>query len=94
MDTKWVRNSFVYLIILVAVIALFITMFPASEREPASIPLSDVVAGVKDGRVRLITVAEDKLTVDFTDRPKWELVKRMREVNLKVAQIRLQAMRR
>ena len=32
--------------------------------------------------------------VDFTDRPKWELVKRMREVNLKAAQIRLQAMRR
>lgn len=31
--------------------------------------------------------------VDFVDRPKWELVKRMREVNLKAAQIRLQAMR-
>jgi hypothetical protein len=29
--------------------------------------------------------------VDFTDRPKWELVKRMREVNLKAATVRLQA---
>ncbi len=32
--------------------------------------------------------------VDFTDRPKWELVKRMREVNLKAAQMRLQAPRK
>jgi hypothetical protein len=29
--------------------------------------------------------------IEFTDRPKWDLVKRMREVNLKAAAIRLQA---
>jgi cell division protease FtsH len=69
-DSKWLRNSFVYLIILVAVIALFITMFPASDREPAYIPISDVVAGVQQGKVRTITVTEDKLTTEFSDRPK------------------------
>ena len=70
MDSKWLRNSFVYLIILVAVIALFITMFPSSDREPAYIPISDVVTGVQQGKVRTITVTEDKLTTEFTDRPK------------------------
>ncbi len=70
MDTKWLRNSFVYLIILVAVIALFITMFPPSEREPATIPISEVVTAVQQGKVRSISVTDDKLTVDFSDRPK------------------------
>jgi len=69
-DTKWLRNSFVYLIILVAVIALFITMFPSSEREPAAVPISDVVTAVQQGKVRSITVVDNKLTVEFTDRPK------------------------
>ena len=30
MDNKWLRNSFVYLILLVAVVALFFTAFPPS----------------------------------------------------------------
>ncbi|HZK67673.1 MAG TPA: ATP-dependent zinc metalloprotease FtsH [Chloroflexota bacterium] len=70
MDTKWLRNSFVYLVILVAAIALFVTLFPNNDREPSSIPIGDVVAGVVDGRVRLITVTEDKAAVEFADRAK------------------------
>jgi len=69
-DTKWLRNSFVYLVILVAAIALFVTLFPNNDREPSSIPIGDVVAGVVDGRVRLITVTEDKAAVEFADRAK------------------------
>ncbi len=70
MDTKWLRNSFVYLIILVAVISLFVTVFPTSEREPAEVQLSEVTTAVEQGKVRLISVTEDKLQVEFTDRPK------------------------
>jgi cell division protease FtsH len=69
-SSKWVRNSFVYLIVLVAVIALFVSMFPPSEREPSSISIDQVVTGVMEGRVRQITVQEDRLTVEFVDRPK------------------------
>ena len=29
MDTKWLRNSFIYLLILVAAIALFISVVPS-----------------------------------------------------------------
>ena len=31
MDTKWLRNSFIYLLILVAAIALFISVVPSGE---------------------------------------------------------------
>jgi cell division protease FtsH len=68
MDTKWLRNSLVYLIILVAVIALFITVSSgASEKEGTAIPMNEVSAGVKDGTVRKITVTEDKLTFEKAD---------------------------
>ena len=68
MDSKWLRNSFVYLIILVAVIALFVSMFPsAGSQQPPTIPLNDVITGVQQGKIHQITVTGDTLTVDFTD---------------------------
>src|SRR4051794_22514304 len=43
MDTKWLRNSFVYLIILVAIIALFFTVFqPGSMDRDAGIGLNEL----------------------------------------------------
>jgi cell division protease FtsH len=69
-SSKWLRNSFVYLIVLVAVIALFVSIFPPAEREPSAISIDQVVTGVMEGRVRQITVQEDRLTVEFVDRPK------------------------
>ena len=45
MDTKWLRNSFVYLIILVAIIALFFTVFqPGSMDRDAQIGLNELAA--------------------------------------------------
>ncbi len=68
MDTKWLRNSLVYLIILVAVIALFITVSSgASDKEGTAIPMNEVAAGVKDNSIRKITVTEDKLSVEKAD---------------------------
>src|SRR5436190_5105866 len=71
MDTKWLRNSFVYLIILVAIIALFFTVVqPAAERDNTQISLSDLAQGVKKGDVKKITASEDKLTIEWTGRGK------------------------
>ncbi|HLH25105.1 MAG TPA: ATP-dependent zinc metalloprotease FtsH [Chloroflexota bacterium] len=68
MDTKWLRNSLVYLIILVAVIALFITVSSgATDKEGTAIPMNEVAAGVKDGSIRKIQATEDKLTIEKTD---------------------------
>src|SRR3954464_800031 len=72
MDTKWLRNSFVYLIILVAIIALFFTVFqPGSMDRDAQIGLNELAAAVKRGEVKRIDVAEDKMTVEIPGRGKF-----------------------
>ena len=68
MDTKWLRNSFVYLLILVAVIALFFTLVPGNgEREANTLGMNEVAAWVKEGRIQKITVTEDRLSIEATD---------------------------
>src|SRR5690242_9988907 len=62
MNSRWVRNSFIYLIILGG-IALVVVMFfrpPAGSRD---VPFSDVVAQAKAGNVEKITVTGDNLLV-------------------------------
>ena len=72
MDTKWLRNSFVYLIILVAIIALFFTVFqPGGMDRDTQIGLNELAAAVKRGEVKRIDVAEDKLTVEIPGRGKF-----------------------
>jgi cell division protease FtsH len=67
MDRKWLRNSFVYLIILVAIIALVFTVFqpagPGRGEQPLS--LTQLAAMIKRGEVKSIEVSEDKLTVQL-----------------------------
>jgi cell division protease FtsH len=73
MDTKWLRNSFVYLIILVAIIALFFTVFQPGgmDRDNTQISMNELAAAVKRGEVKRIDVAEDKLTVEIPGRGKF-----------------------
>src|SRR3954471_22203978 len=72
MDTKWLRNSFVYLIILVAIIALFFTVFqPGSMDRDAQLGLNELAGAVKRGEVKRIDVAEDKLTIEIPGRGKF-----------------------
>ena len=72
MDTKWLRNSFVYLIILVAIIALFFTVFqPGAMDRDAQIGLNELASAVKRGEVKRIDVADDKMTVEIPGRGKF-----------------------
>ncbi|CAA9300805.1 MAG: Cell division protein FtsH [uncultured Chloroflexi bacterium] len=70
MDTRWLRNSFVYLVIMVAVLAIFFTLFSPPARE-AQIPISDMLAIVKKdalaNRVDTITVDGNKLIADTSE---------------------------
>jgi len=62
MDPRWLRNSFIYLLILVAVIAIFFTVFPpASPSQPMD--LSTVIDSAKKGQVDRIEVQGDSLKV-------------------------------
>jgi cell division protease FtsH len=70
MDTRWLRNSFVYLVIMVAVLAIFFTLFSPPAKE-AQIPVSDLMAIVlKDARanrVDTIVVQGNRLIADTSE---------------------------
>src|ERR1700720_2585222 len=62
MDTKWLRNSFVYLIILVAIIALFFTVVQqggAPDVKP--IALNDLAQRIKRNEIKSLEVTDDRV---------------------------------
>jgi cell division protease FtsH len=60
--SNWRRNGLVYLLILVAVIALFYSASRSAER-PTEIDLTEVASLVQSGKVTAITVSGDDLLV-------------------------------
>jgi len=62
MNSRWIRNSFIYLLILGA-IALVVVMFFRPAAGSRDIPISEVVQKAKDGDVEKITVTGDSLLV-------------------------------
>jgi cell division protease FtsH len=67
MDTKWLRNSFIYLLILVAAIALFISVVPSGSRSTDEISLGEMISLAKQDRIKKIAVESDLATVTRTD---------------------------
>ena len=61
-SNRWLRNSFVYLMIIIGVIVIFVTLLP-SFGGPSEEPLTTVVAMAKNGDIREIVVDGKKLTV-------------------------------
>jgi cell division protease FtsH len=61
-DNKWLRNSFVWVIIMVAMLVLFFTFMNNRGSSP-EIPISKVVQDVKDGRVTQIIDREENNTI-------------------------------
>jgi cell division protease FtsH len=71
MKNKWLRNSFVYLALLVAVGALFFTAFPRSNgSDTRRLTMTEVAAGIKDGTIGRIRVQGDQLQVEYRDMSK------------------------
>lgn len=67
MNSRWMRNSFIYLLILVAVIAIFFTLFSEPLGGSREIPLSQVIEMSSRGEVQTIEVKGDRLTVSTFD---------------------------
>lgn len=61
MSVRWMRNSFVYLLIVVALIAVIFTLF--SVEGSSEVPISRVISLVASGDVDVIEISGDKLTV-------------------------------
>jgi len=64
MSSRWVRNSFIYLLILVAIVLAVVMLFrpPSGSRE---VPLSQVLAQAQAGNVERIEVTGDSLLVEL-----------------------------
>ncbi|HUX85582.1 MAG TPA: ATP-dependent metallopeptidase FtsH/Yme1/Tma family protein, partial [Chloroflexota bacterium] len=55
MDTKWLKNSFIYLLILVAAIALFLSFFPSGgNKAQTTMSISDVIRLANQGEITRI----------------------------------------
>ena len=65
MFSRWMRNSFIYMLIAVAVIAIFFTLYSdAGRSEP--VPISEVISLAQSGDIESIEVSGDRLTVVTT----------------------------
>ena len=61
-DNRWLRNSFVYLIIIIGVIVIFYTLLPSFGARSEE-PLTTVVAMAKNNDIREIVIDGRKITV-------------------------------
>ena len=70
MDPRWLRNSFIYLLILVAVIAILFTLFPPSQGSE-TLDLSTVLDRARQGKIEKIEVQGNTLQITGTDGAKY-----------------------
>jgi len=67
-NANWSRNNiFVYLLILVAAAALFLSIFQSTDSRPEEKDVSYVARAVQDGTVKTIAVNGDDVTVTMND---------------------------
>ena len=65
MTSRWMRNGFIYLLIVVAVIAIFFTLFN-DVGDPQEIGIDEVVDMAQRGQIETIEVRGDRLTIITT----------------------------
>jgi len=61
------RNAFVYLLILVAAVAMFLSINPSSNERPSKMDISAVATAVNEGRVQSISVDGADLVIKTTN---------------------------
>lgn len=63
MNNRWMRNGFVYVLIVLGVITIFLVFFNDPLGETQDIPISDVISRAKSGSPIQIEVNGDNLTI-------------------------------
>jgi cell division protease FtsH len=75
-SSSWYKNGFVYLLILVAVVALFVNYVSPGDN-PSRVSIQQVANHVKAGQVEKVSIAPDgRLTVTLAGEPTEKLVSR------------------
>jgi cell division protease FtsH len=67
MGSRWMRNSFVYLMILVAVIAIVVVFFKPTSKSTDTVDLSTVITEAQAGNISKIVVKGDNLEITKKD---------------------------
>ncbi|NNJ10361.1 ATP-dependent metallopeptidase FtsH/Yme1/Tma family protein [Chloroflexales bacterium ZM16-3] len=69
-DNRWLKNSFVYLIILVAALALFFQYFGQTSSQTNEIGIAEVIAAAKAGNVQDIKAqaGDEQIIVTYNDK--------------------------
>ncbi len=68
MSSRWLRNSFIYLLILIAVIAIVFSFFRGGD-STKNLSFSEVVAAGREGRLESIEVSGQTLNVNLKNDP-------------------------
>ena len=67
MNSRWMRNSFIYLLVIVAIIAIFFTLFSEPLGGSREIPINQVISLAARNDIQTIEVRGEKLTIVTTD---------------------------
>ena len=67
MDPKWLRNSFIYMLVLVAVVAVFFTIFPPTGSNSRDVDITEVLVMARSGEIQRIEVQGETLLVQKTN---------------------------
>ena len=67
MNSRWMRNSFIYLLVIVAIIAIFFTLFSEPLGGTQEIPINQVISLAARNDIQTIEVRGEKLTIATTD---------------------------
>ncbi|MYB76945.1 MAG: hypothetical protein F4X83_07605, partial [Chloroflexi bacterium] len=72
MDSKWLKNGFVYLVITVAILAIIFTLFAPETRENTTVSLTEFMATVQDAALNeqypSVIVTDNHLVAEIEDR--------------------------
>ncbi len=82
MKSSWKRNSFIYIIILLAVV-VFVTMFMNNPADPTEVPLSEVIAMSQRGEIKEIEIEDPLLTITLTSD---EVIQSYKEVGVTLSE--------
>ena len=67
MNSRWMRNSFIYLLVIVAIIAIFFTLFSEPLGGSKEIPINQVISLAARDDIQTIEVRGEKLTIATTN---------------------------